>query len=158
MNKKVIIAIVVVAVVVLAIVLGVIFLKGEKKVELNLQELNTSISAMAPFDEMPTMEIDQQTLETMYEITADDYEEAVGKMPMMNIQASMYLVIKAKDGKVEDVKSKVENYAAKQEEIWSTYLPEQYELVKARKLNVVGDYVYLIISESADEIEKLINQ
>ena len=158
MNKKLIIAIVIVAVVVLAVVLGVIFLKGEKNVELNLQELNTSISAIAPFDEMPTMEIDQQTLETMYEITTDDYEEAVGKMPMMNIQASMYLVIKAKDGKVEDVKSKVENYAAKQEEIWSTYLPEQYELVKARKLNVVGNYVYLIISESADEIEKLINQ
>ena len=161
MNKKVIVAIVVVAVVVLAVVLGMVFLKRDKQdenSELNLQELNTTISAMAPFDEMPTMEIDQETLEAVCGISSDIYEEAIGKMPMMNVQASMYLIIKAKDGKVEDVKSKVEDYATKQENIWSTYLPDQYDLVKARKLNVVGNYVYLIISESADEIEKLISK
>ena len=156
MNKKVIVAIVVVAVVVLAVVLGMVFLKRDKQDENS--ELNTTISAMAPFDEMPTMEIDQETLEAVCGISSDIYEEAIGKMPMMNVQASMYLIIKAKDGKVEDVKSKVEDYATKQENIWSTYLPDQYDLVKARKLNVVGNYVYLIISESADEIEKLINK
>ena len=157
MNKKVIIAVVAIVVVV-AVVFAVVFLMKDKKVELNLQELNTSISAMKPFDEMATADIDAETLETMYEISPDDYDEMIGKMPLMNIQASMYLVIKAKDGKVDDVKAKVESYAAKLEQIWESYLPEQYELVQKRKLNVVGNYVYLVVSESAEDIEKLINK
>ena len=33
-----------------------------------------------------------------------------------------------------------------------------YELVKQRKLDVVGNYVYLIISENASEVEQLIKK
>lgn len=164
MNKKVIISIV--AVIVIAVVVAVAAIviknnKGDKKdknVELNLQELSTTISEKKPFDEMPTMEVDTTLLESVFEINADEYEEVVGKVPMMNVQASMYLIIKAKDGSVDSVKQKVEAYAQKQEEIWSTYLPEQYDLVKQRKFNVIGDYVYLIIAENAAEMEKLINK
>ncbi len=157
MNKKVIIITAVVVVVLIAIILGVVFIGGQKK-ELNLQELNTAISEMQPFNEMQTAEIDDSILTSLYEMSEEDYEEAVGKMPMMNIQASMYLIVKAKEGKVDTVKEKVEAYATTQEEIWSRYLPEQYDLVQKRKLNVVGDYVYLIIAETADEIEALINK
>ncbi len=107
---------------------------------------------------MPTSEIDSETLSSLYDIQSEDYEEVIGKIPMMNIQASMYLVIKAKDGKVDAVKEKVQEYAQKQENIWSTYLPEQYELVKQRKMNVVGNYVYLIIAENAAEMEKVITK
>ncbi len=165
MNKKVIIAICAVVVVV-AIVAVILLLPkasnqggaGNTDKSINLSELNTEISQKPPFDEMPTMDIDADVLTNQYEIGEDDYEEVIGKMPMMNIQASMYLVIKAKDGKVEDVKTKVDNYAQKQEEIWSTYLPEQYDIVKQRKSGVVGNYVYLVMAESADEIEKLIKK
>ena len=158
MNKKVIIITAVVVVVLIAIILGVVFVVGGQKKELNLQELNTAISEIQPFNEMPTTEIDDSILTSLYEMSEDDYEEAVGKMPMMNIQASMYLIVKAKEGKLDTVKEKVEAYAARQEETWSRYLPEQYDLVQKRKLNVVGDYVYLIIAETADEIEALINK
>ena len=156
MNKKIIIA-VVVALVVVAVIAAVVVL-GSRKVELNLQELDTTISAKEPFSQMATMAIDADVLTTLYEISEEDYEEVVGQMPMMNIQASMYLIIKAKQGKVDAVKEKVDEYAQKQEQIWSTYLPEQYDLVKARRSNVVGDYVYLIIAENAEEIEGLIKK
>lgn len=157
MNKKTIIGIVAVVLVIVIAVVAVILIKG-RAVTIDLQALNTEISEKSPFDEMPTQDIDKEVLESQYEIKDDQYEEFIGKMPLMNIQASMYLVIKAKDDTVDSVKEKVETYAQKQEDIWSTYLPEQYELVKNRKLGVKGNYVYLIISESSTELEELITK
>lgn len=157
MSKKMIIPIVVIILVVVAVVVFLV-VKNNVKVELNLQELNSTISEIAPFNEMATMDVDADTLNALYDINEELYEEVIGKMPMMNVQASMYLVIKAKDGEVEAVKEKVNNYASNQEEMWATYLPEQYELVKERKTGVIGNYVYLIIGESASEIEKIINK
>ena len=85
-------------------------------------------------------------------------ENAIGKMPMMNVQASMYLLIQAKEGTVETVKSELDQYATKYEEQWSTYLPEQYELVKNRKTGIVGNTVYLIIAENAETLEQEITK
>ena len=130
MNKKIITTIIIVVVIILAIVGLIFFIKNNTSVELNLEELNTSISEISPFNEMPTMDVDSEILSSSYEISQDEYEEAIGKMPMMNIQASMYLVIKAKDGAVDSVKQKVEKYAQTQENIWSTYLPEQYLILQ----------------------------
>ena len=156
-NNKLVISIVSV-VLVLVLITGILFAVTKQKSNLNVQELNTTISKMTPFSQMATMDIDSSILSSLYDITPDLYDEAVGKMPMMNIQASMYLIIKAKDGKLEEVKEKVEKYAAGQEESWSKYLPEQYEIVKQRKQGVIGNYVYLIISENSAEIESLINK
>lgn len=157
MSKKVIFAIIALVVVV-AIALGIFFLVGgkNKEVTLDLQQINTTISEKAPFNEMAAMDINTETLTMLYEINAEDVEEVIGKMPMMNVHASMYLVIKAKEGSVDTVKAKVEQYVAAQEQMWSTYLPEQYELVKARKMGTNGNYVYLFISENASELEALV--
>ena len=157
MSKKVIFAIIALVVVV-AIALGIFFLVGgkNKEVTLDLQQINTTISEKAPFNEMAAMDINTETLTMLYEINAEDVEEVIGKMPMMNVHASMYLVIKAKEGSVDTVKAKVEQYAAAQEQMWATYLPEQYALVQARKLGTNGNYVYLFISENASELEALV--
>lgn len=157
MNKKVIYAIIAVVVVVVIALGIIIFAKGNnKEVNLDLQQINTTISEKSPFNEMATMDIDIETLTSSYEINAEDVEEVIGKMPMMNVHASMYLVIKAKEGSVDTVKEKVDQYATAQEQMWETYLPEQYELVKARKTGVNGNYVYLFISENASELESLV--
>jgi len=157
MSKKVIYAIIAV-VVLIVIALGIFFFVGgnNKEVSLDLQQLNTTISEKAPFNEMAAMDINTEVLTSLYEINAEDVEEVIGKMPMMNVHASMYLVIKAKEGSVDTVKEKVEQYAASQEQMWATYLPEQYALVQARKLGTSGNYVYLFISENSSELEALV--
>lgn len=157
MNKKVICGIIAVIVVV-AIVIAVVLINNNKNVTIDLQDLNTKFSEKAPFNEMATMDIDAEVLSTLYDINSDQIEEVIGKMPLMNVQASMYLVIKTNENSVDAVKEKVESYAQAQEQMWSTYLPDQYDLVKARKQGVKGNYVYLIISENAAELEKLINK
>ena len=163
MNKKVIYGLIVLVVI---IVIGVAIYfatrqsqqgpSEENNVNIDLQALNTTLSSQTPFNELATMDVTVETLETVLQITADEVDEVIGKMPMMNVQASMYIVIKAKDGAVESVKTKVENYGTAYEEQWATYLPEQYELVKQRKIGAKGNYVYLIISENASDLEALI--
>ena len=158
MNKKVVLGIIILVIIV-AVIAGVYFLvigNKEKEVTIDLQALNATLSQQTPFNEMSTTDITMQTLQNMYEITTEEVDEVIGKMPMMNVQASMYLVIKAKPDKLDSVKTKVDNYAKAYEEQWAMYLPEQYELVKQRKTGAKGDYVYLIISENASELETLI--
>ena len=163
MNKK-IVYLLIVLIVAIVVAVAVYFLTTQNQqngenannVTIDLQALNTTLSSQPPFNEMATMDITMETLNTMYQITADEVEAVIGKMPMMNVQASMYLVIQAKEGAVDSVKTKVENYGTAYEEQWATYLPEQYELVKQRKSGVKGNYVYLIVSENAEELEALI--
>lgn len=157
MNKKILYL--VIAIVVLAIVVGVCFFMGNgKSKNLDLQQLNTSLSEKSPFNEMATMDVTTEELSMLLEINPEDVEVVIGKVPLMNVHASMYLVIEAKDGLVDTVKEKVDNYAQAQEKQWETYLPEQYELVKQRKSGVMGNYVYLIVAESAAELEELITK
>ncbi len=158
MNKK-IVYVGIALIVIIAIVVGAYFIIGQNKeeeVNIDLQALNTTLSSQPPFDELATTDVTVEMLETVLQINADEVEEVIGKMPMMNVQASMYLVIKAKDGAVDSVKTKVENYGTSYEEQWATYLPAQYELVKQRKIGVKGNYVYLVISENSSELEALI--
>lgn len=156
MNKKVLYAIIAV-VIIAAIIVGAYFLIGSNKSKvLDLQQLNTSLSEKAPFNEMATMDITAEELTMLLEIDSENIQGVVGKMPLMNVHASMYLVIEAKEGSVDTVKQKVEEFAQTKEEQWKMYLPEQYELVQQRKLGQVGNYVYLIIAETASELEELI--
>ena len=158
MNKKVIYALIAL-VVIIAIVVAVYFFltqNKEEEVSIDLQALNTTLSSQPPFNELATTDVTVETLGTVLQITPDEVEAVIGKMPMMNVHASMYLVIQAKDGAVDSVKTKVENYGTAYEEQWATYLPAQYELVKQRKIGVKGNYVYLIVSENSSELEALI--
>ena len=162
MSKKVIYLLIVLIVAIVVVAVYFLTTQNQKEGEnannitIDLQALNTKLSSQTPFNEMATMDITVETLNTMYQITADEVDAVIGKMPMINVQASMYLVIQAKDGAVDSVKAKVDSYATSYEQQWERYLPEQYELVKQRKTGVKGNYVYLIVSENAADLEALI--
>ena len=155
MNKKILYL--VIAIVIITIGVGIYFFTGnDKSKTLDLQQLNTAFTEKSPFNEMATMDVTTEELNMLLEVNPDDVQGVIGKIPMMNVHASMYLVIEVKDGKVDAIKEKVDSYASAQEMQWQMYLPEQYELVKQRKTGVVGNYVYLIIADTAAELESLI--
>lgn len=155
MDKKVIIGIVV-AVVVVALVVGAyfLFLGGSK--EINMEEVSAQIAEAGKFNEMSMQDIDEEYYQTYMSGKLENVEALVGKFPLINIQSSMYLIIKAKEGTVDTVKQDIEDFAALYEQRWATYLPEQYDYVKNRKVGTVGNYVYIIIAENAEELEKLV--
>ena len=159
MKKNVLITIVVILVVVALIVGAIILLnnKGEEKT-IDVDAAGQTLANSTPFNELATMDITTEELGSLYGINTENVEKVVGKMPMMNVQASMYLIIQAKEGTVDTVKAELDAYATQYEEQWSTYLPAQYELVKNRKMGVVGNTVYMIIAENAETLEQEITK
>lgn len=165
MNKKKKILIIIAAVVLAAIIAAVIIVvvtkendgsgKEESKV-INIDEVSSQITEGSSFKEMATMDVTMDLVDTYFGINRENVVNAVGKIPSMNVHSSMYIIIEAKDGKAEDVKAELNTYAENYEQMWSTYLPDQYELVKNRRLGSTGNYVYLIIAENAEELEGLI--
>lgn len=159
MKKNVLITIVVILVVVALIVGAIILLnnKGEEKT-IDVDAAGQTLANSTPFNELATMDITTEELGSLYGINTENVEKVVGKMPMMNVQASMYLIIQAKEGTVDTVKAELDAYATQYEEQWGTYLPAQYELVKNRKMGVVGNTVYMIIAENAETLEQEITK
>lgn len=157
MKKNVLITIVVILVVAVLVVGAVVLLNNKKEEKtIDVDVAGQTLANSTPFNELATMDITTEELGSLYGINTENVEKVVGKMPMMNVQASMYLIIQAKEGTVDTVKAELDAYATQYEEQWSTYLPAQYELVKQRKIGVKGNYVYLIVSENSSELEALI--
>ena len=159
MKKKILIILVVILIVVV-LGAGIYFIlnnRSENK-SLDVEPAGQTLANNTPFNEMATMDITIEELNTIYGINTENVEQVVGKMPMMNVQASMYVLIQAKDGTVDTVRAELDEYAKQYEEQWSMYLPEQYELVQNRKVGTIGNTVYMIISENAETLEQEITK
>lgn len=102
-------------------------------------------------------------LPMMMDITSDMLQDSIGldpasvtefaiKTPALITSSTTYMVVKPADGKKNEVKTALDNYMVALEEQWSTYLPEQYELVKNRMFKEYGDYLIYIVSENNDLI------
>ena len=59
---------------------------------------------------------------------------------------------KLQDGKLDEVKKALDKRMETVEQTWSTYLPEQYELVKNRKTLEEGNVIAIVIADQADAI------
>lgn len=153
MKKKILIAIIVILVIVL-IAVGAYFIFFNEEKTLDVDTANQTLASSAPFNELASMDVTVEELGTIMGINTENVEKVAGKIPMMNVQASMYLLIQAKDGAVDTVKSELDNYLTQYEEQWSTYLPVQYALVQNRKVGTVGNTIYVIIAENADTLEQ----
>ncbi len=165
MSKKKKIVIIIAAVVFVAIIAAVIIVvatkekdgagNGDSKV-INIDEVSNQITQNSSFKEMATVDVTMDLIDTYFGINRENVVKAAGQIPSMNVHARMYIIIEAQEGKAEDVKAELNTYAENYEQMWSTYLPDQYELVKNRRLGSTGNYVYLIIAENAVELEELI--
>ena len=104
---------------------------------------------------------------TMREITVDDLEKfgidksyikgVVGKIPILDISSSMYIVLELNDKKYTNiVTNNLKDYVTSCKEKWEDYMEDQYNLVKDSEISNNGVYVYLIISDDKADIEKII--
>lgn len=159
MKKNTLIAIIVIIFIVVLGVCAYIFLsnKGEVKT-IDIDAAGQTLANSSPFNEMSTIDITTEQLSSSYGINIENVDKVIGKMPMMNVQASMYILIQAKDGTVDTVKAELDKYAQQYEEQWSMYLPEQYELVQNRKMGTVGNTIYMIVAENAETLEQEITK
>lgn len=104
-------------------------------------------------NDLPSMmDLDDQTLQDLYGIDPALLDEYVARIPMMNVHATELFAAKVKSGEMESVVNGIESRVAALEDIWSQYLPDQYELVRNYKLVQEGDYVLFVVSAHAEEI------
>lgn len=162
MKKKLPLIIGIVAIVIALIIAVVVLVipKNEKEEikEINLEEVSNKITENSYFKEMATEDISTEILESYFQVDLANVEKVVGKVPLMNVHASLYVIIEAKDGKVDAVKEDLNEFCVGYEELWSRYLPDQYEYVENRKLDSVGNYVYLIIAEDSAKLENIVKE
>lgn len=103
------------------------------------------------------MNVDSEYLENMTGISSDLLDEFLVKNSVIT-QADGIFILKPKKGKKEEVKELMSEYLDMIEKQWSTYLPDQYELVKNRLETEYGDYLIYIISRNNDLVLKTIKE
>jgi len=75
---------------------------------------------------------------------------------MMNVKSNEIAIFKVKDAKdIPDIEAAVKQRAENVQKLFEQYLPDQYENAKNYKLITKGNYVLLVISDSADELIKV---
>ena len=136
--------------------------------EVSIEEIGTSIKeAVIKFFNDPEfqlvegrvpgwdeLDVQDELALGMYPMFADLDIEGTLYVPMMNVKSDLVAVVKAKDGNVDAVKTAFEQLKADQEATWSTYLPDQYEKVKANKIIVEGDYVLYVTFDDTAVVEE----
>lgn len=91
-----------------------------------------------------------------FSLNMDDLKEFQAIIPNEMKNASFYVIVKPKNGKVESVKKELDQYMKELEKKWSTYLPDQYQIVKNRMETEVGSYFIYIGSTDNQLVLKTI--
>lgn len=92
-------------------------------------------------------------LEALTGITSSDYEEATLYLSMINVKATEIGIFKFSSKEQEEAINKgIEKRLKDLEATWSTYLPDQYDLVKKVKKFTHGNVKGYIIADDADKI------
>ena len=108
--------------------------------------------------ELPSFgDMDSEILSALYGIDSANLVSYIGKIPLMNVQATEVFIAQVKEGSMDAVKSGIEKRQADLVEQWSIYLHEQLELVQNYKLVTNGNYVLFAISYEAAQMETIFN-
>lgn len=92
-----------------------------------------------------------------YGINPDKLEEYVFVMSEEATSAETVAIMKVKEeGDVENIKAALQVLVDEKRGEMEDYLPDQFEIVDKSEVKAKGNYVYLVISEQADAITKII--
>ena len=107
--------------------------------------------------ELPNLsDVDAETLQMVYGISADDLTNYVCKMPLMNVIATEYFIAEVKEGKMDAVKSALVSRQADLDQQWKRIPPEQYELGQELQAGDESKLCAFVIGErAADAVSHL---
>jgi uncharacterized protein YpmB len=128
----------------------------DENISISLDELDKKIEQTNEFEFLKMNAITDDEASAKFLIDKSKIKNIIGREPIVHTKSGMYVVIQTDLDNIQDVKLALESYGSEYEEQWKTYLPDQYELVKNRKIGVKGNYVYMIVSESPEKILELI--
>ncbi len=125
-------------------------------VNVDFELLSSNIEETTNMDSSKMQHIINDDLQSEFNINSEWVNKMIGMKPYVNISSSMYVIIEATEGNVENIINAFNEYGAKYDEMWKDYLTEEYELVKNRLIGSKGNYVYFVVSDYAKDIVDLI--
>lgn len=126
----------------------------------NSNSKNVSLSTSEIYDkgvsgvELPMVqEIGSSEIKSLFGLSDSDYTEATVNISMMNVKATEIGIFKFENKEQEDAITKgIDKRVKNLDATWSTYLPDQYELVKGVKKFTYGNVKGYVIADDADKI------
>ncbi len=159
-NKKVIFLFIAIIIIVILSIFAFNLYNGkkeeEKVINLDFETLAPKIENMMDIENTRMENVDKTVLKDKFGIDENCVLEVIGKLPILNVKSNMYIVVKVTPDQKENVKQKFEEYGLNMEKEWENYLSDEYSKVKERKIGIVGDYVYFIVSSNKDMIVDLL--
>lgn len=113
---------------------------GNSKSPAKMGEL---IKATISFDYYPDTAIEAETLEAIYNLTPDMYDDYFGEMPLISVQSDALLIIKPANGKADAVKEALQSYLDFQRNEAMLY-PVNAVQVQAAEVYEADGYIYYI--------------
>ena len=133
--------------------IGTVGCGGGKTVSKPLSEVTAAVKdSGVEFPEM--VEVSQDNFEFKYGIASDDYDEYSVWWAGSGGDADEVCIIKAKDGKTDNVKKAVESRLDSQKEVFKDYQPAQYDKLCNSSIKTEGDYVYWLCTNDNSKAEE----
>ncbi len=124
---------------------------GAMSVEELYQKITQEVSLASPVC------MDDEFIMNYYGIDASLLDEYVFSMSEDAAQAETVIVMKAKDAAdIDGLVSCLQVVIDEKKTEMENYIPEQFAIVEKSEVQTTGDYVWLVISEQADAISKII--
>lgn len=125
-----------------------------KSVDLNaiVQDISNSVEIS-----MPT-ELDKQTLQQLFNLSTEQVGKYSGVFSMAMTSADTFIGIKAKEGDTSVIKQAYNTRINNIKNSFIKNIDSEYKKVKNAKIIIKGDYVFLIISSNAKEVQNIINK
>ena len=127
--------------------------------EISVASILDKIKAAYGEDYLPNVPLDEEMVKETFKLDLGLVEEYVAEMPMIGVHPDKVLIVKAKDGKVEDVVAQLEAARTDMIENGLNY-PMNLEKVQSAKVVSKGNYAAFLLVGSAnnmsdDEEERL---
>ncbi|WP_312492525.1 DUF4358 domain-containing protein [Anaerosporobacter sp.] len=122
--------------------------------EVPVSEIQTAVKDAYGEAYIPNMDYDAQTLESIFGVKEDWYEEFVAQGPMISAQVDTFVAIKAKEANVQEVVDALNSYRDYLVNDSMQYPMNQIK-VQASRVEQVGNYVFFILlGEIPMEVEE----
>ena len=111
------------------------------------------------YSDLSLTPIDDAMLKDLYMVDPENVDSYVGEMSMINVQAFDILVVKAKEGKVEDVKASLEERKQNRISEFEFYpVNNNDENTKNALVLTSGDNAILVICDNYEEAQKILDE
>lgn len=130
-------------------------LPSNSEPESELYDIIDKVNEKFPLS-FPDHVVDDTTLNDVYYLDDTLVEDYAISYAQVNVKAEDIAIVKAKEGKTDEVKKMLEKRLEDVKADFESYLPEQYEIAQRGKVFTYEDYVVLVIADDVEEIETLI--